>query len=318
MKIAAIIPTFNRRQELSDLLWMLGNMDMPEGCELDIITVVDGSTDGTIEMLTRDFPHVHSVKGTGNWWYTKSINQGFRYAERLHPDLILTLNDDIIVHDDYLQKLVEAYRKKDPDSIMGSISFTHDQPHRVTNSGVKDRNKLLDKAESYIPFLAHANPSTLTGTLETPVLPGRGMLIPWKIATQLNYFDENFAQYQSDFDFTLRAIKAGFSVYISWDAQVFSMLNKTNSGSSFLKSSWKTYFKNLFNPYSRSYLPNRSRYYWRHNYKLLWPVYMIKYLTLSAKNHISKNKFDATWPKNSSSFKNYFRATGNRSLTDSV
>src|SRR5688572_11601688 len=113
MKIAAIIPTFNRRQELSDLLWMLGNMDMPEKCELDIIAVVDGSTDGTIEMLTRDFPHVHIVKGTGNWWYTRSINEGFKYADRLRPDLILTLNDDIIVHDDYLLKLVAAYREKE-------------------------------------------------------------------------------------------------------------------------------------------------------------------------------------------------------------
>jgi GT2 family glycosyltransferase len=318
MKIAAIIPTFNRRKELSDLLWMLGSMDIPEECQLDIICVVDGSTDGTTEMLTRDFPHVHIVKGTGNWWYTRSINEGFKYAERLNPELVLTLNDDIILYADYLENIVAAYRKKSPDSVIGSISFTHDRPHLITNSGVKKRNKLLDKTESYIPFLASVEPSAVTGTFETPVLPGRGMLIPWTVATDLNFFDENFVQYQSDFDFTLRALKAGFPVYISWDAQVFSMIRKTNSGSSFLKTPWKTFLGNFFNRYSRSYIPNRSLYYWRHYYKLLWPLYMIKYLMLSVKHQVSKNKLDATCRKNSSSFRNYSQATGGRSLTDSV
>ena len=296
---------------------MLGNMNMPEGCDLDIISVVDGSTDGTIEMLARDFSHVHIINGNGNWWYTKSINEGFKYADRLHADLILTLNDDIILGVDYLQKIISAYREKEADSIIGSISFTHDLPHRITNSGVRKRNKFWDRTETYVPFLASVNPSELSGIHRTPVLPGRGMLIPWNVARHLNFFDENFAQYQSDFDFTLRAVKAGFPVYISWDAQVFSMLNKTNAGSSFLKASWKTYFKNLFNRYSRSYLPNRSRYYWRHNYKLLWLFYMIKYVAGSIRNHASKKKFDVTCQKNSSSFRNYFRATGDRSLTDS-
>ena len=73
MKIAAIIPTFNRKDYLKVLLSQLQNQNK-ERFTLEIIVVVDGSTDGTLEMLENEFPEVHIVKGTGDWWYTKSMN----------------------------------------------------------------------------------------------------------------------------------------------------------------------------------------------------------------------------------------------------
>jgi GT2 family glycosyltransferase len=298
---------------------MLGNMNIPKGYSLDVVVVVDGSTDGTWEMLEDQFPHVHKLYGNGAWWYTRSINEGMKYAAHLSPDLLLTLNDDIILPRDYLRHIVCAYLERNEACIIGSISFTHDLPYRVTNAGVKNWNRFLDRTESYFPFLAQEDPTELTGTFPTPVLPGRGMLIPWDIAKALDFFDERFVQYQSDFDFTLRAQRAGYKVFISWDAQVFSMLDKTNAGSSFLKSSWKTFLKNFISPYSRTYLPNRARYYWRHYIKVMWPLYMMKFIILSFKHHVYRKKVNTTsWQQNSSSFRNYFQATGDQSLTDSV
>ena len=133
-KIIAIIPTFNRYKELANLLLMLGNMNIPKGYGLDIVVVVDGSTDGTWESLDTDFPFAHKIYGNGTWWYTRSINEGMKYAEHLAPDLILTLNDDIILPRNYLVHIVNAYAEKREECIVGSISFTHDLPFRVTNS----------------------------------------------------------------------------------------------------------------------------------------------------------------------------------------
>jgi len=57
--ISLIIPTFNRKEMLADLLRSLAN----EKCE--IIVVDDKSTDGTAEVLKKQFPKVKYVLGDG-------------------------------------------------------------------------------------------------------------------------------------------------------------------------------------------------------------------------------------------------------------
>ena len=53
-RIAIVIPTFNRKKEICDLLDQLlvqkKNLEL-EGIQILIIVVVDGSTDGTLDVL---------------------------------------------------------------------------------------------------------------------------------------------------------------------------------------------------------------------------------------------------------------------------
>ena len=88
-----------------------------------IFVVVDGSSDGTYEMLNEEFSHVIIIKGNGNWWYTKSINKGIKETINYKCDYVLTLNDDIIFNSNYLEKLIEDQHKCGPESVMGSLSF---------------------------------------------------------------------------------------------------------------------------------------------------------------------------------------------------
>ena len=99
--LAIIIPTFNRKTYLSNLLNQINNLSHSD-FDLYIIVVVDESTDTTIAMLSSDFPQVHIVKGTGDWWYTRSINEGLAYIKNLNIDYVLTLNDDILLKNDFL------------------------------------------------------------------------------------------------------------------------------------------------------------------------------------------------------------------------
>ena len=112
----------------------------------------------------------------------------------------------------------------------------------------------------------------------TEVLPGRGTLIPTEVLKELNYFDGYFKQYLSDFDFCLRAKKIGHKIYISWDARVFSHIDKTSSSSSFTKFSLSNYLYSFVDPYSRNHILQRVRYLWRHRIKLLLPITLLIWL----------------------------------------
>ena len=286
--IVVIIPTFNRREYLRVLLSQLFNQNGDN--LLEIVVVVDGSNDGTYEMLEKDFLYIHVVKGTGDWWYTKSMNEGFRYAEKLKPDYVLTLNDDVEVGDNYIQQLLDGVDKVEKNSIIGSVSFTYEKPHRIFTSGVKNISPWLNKSIHYYRPFTVVEPEMLSGIHPTKVLPGRGMLMPYNILKELNYFDETFKQYSSDFDFCLRAAKAGYSSYISWNAKIYSHVSISSESSSFIRKSFFKFIEGFFNQYSRIYLPSNVKYIWRHSIKILCPISFLIFIIASFKAHYVNTK----------------------------
>ena len=269
-KIGIVFPTFNRKDFVSNLLSQIEEQKKTiEQFEFFIIVVVDGSTDGTVEMLKNEYPYVHIVLGDGTWWYTKSMNEGFKYAiKNLKPDYILTLNDDLELDKNYLKEMINGINKVKKNSIIGSLSLTIEKPPRVTFSGVNKINKYIGKSYTYYKFLEEVDPKELKGIHKSLLLPGRGMLIPASILKQLNYFDEKFPRYHSDGDFCLRAIKAGFDIYINWDVKLFGYHNMTSKSSSYKKQKFTEFLNSFFDSHSRNNILQNSIFFWRHFSKL--------------------------------------------------
>ena len=290
MKLTAIIPTHNRKYQLRHILQCLYQQDDIADVDLKIVVVNDGSSDGTSEMLEKKFPRVYQVKGDGNWWYTKSMNEGFRFAKDLKADYILTLNDDIVIQDNYLSSILDAVKQVPGKSIIGSITYTMSVPHKIVTSGVKRIIKWRRKLITYHPPFFEVKPIELSGVHKSFVLPGRGILIPSLALEELNGFDGKFAQYHSDFDFCLRAKKAGYNSFISWDSVIFSYVDKTASGSSFLKTTFKKFLGGFFNKHSRIYLLDNVRYTFRHGNKLLFPVTFIIFILATFKAYFFNKK----------------------------
>lgn len=276
IKILSVIPTHNRKDCLSEVLYDLSGQyfgDMVLECQ--IVVVADGSTDGTLEMLQKDFPEVTVVQGPGDWWYTRSINQGFTHALQYNPDLILALNDDIRLPPDYIKNIISAYKSIALDCIIGSVAISHSKPQRITFAGVKQIIWWRYKQKNYA--VNGQNPGDLPDIPVRPsvVLPGRGMLISARILKQLHFFDEQLPQYGSDDDFCLRASQLGFPVYISYKAKVFSKDELTAIGHPSRKASLPTFIASFFNKYSPRYLPKTYRMIIRHGNVFLFPLTMV-------------------------------------------
>ncbi|MCB0429128.1 MAG: glycosyltransferase family 2 protein [Flavobacteriales bacterium] len=295
--LTAVIPTFNRKRELSQLLGQLKAQQQPD-VRFNMVVVVDGSTDGTLEMLRDEYPEVHVVSGDGNWWFTRSINEGCRYAvEQLKSDIILTLNDDVQLPDHYLRDITKSYFDAGANVIMGSASFSVSTPRLITFSGFKSQNRLLLKYHKYVPPFTYMEPGELTGYVPSITLPTRGVVMPADVLKRLNYFDDKtFPQYNSDYDFVLRAARKGVKVFVSYDAYVLENMQLTSGGNPRLVKSFGAYLRNIFkNRYSSNYFFNQLNMSWRFGYKLLFPFYffvavaVIPYVYIKYK-HSSLNK----------------------------
>jgi len=250
IKIGAIIPTFNRKDSLKRCLQCLkAQVQGTTPWTLVVIAVVDGSKDGTLEMLEKEFPEVEIVQGDGSWWYTKSINEGVKRAQSLHCNFVLTLNDDLTFKPDYISVIFRDHLASGEDSVIGSVSLTSGEPRLITFSGVRQINFLL-KEYNYVPKFSSVREEEISGLKPSVVLSGRGILYPMEIFHRFGLYDEKLVQYSSETDYTYNASKNGFKVMISFNAKVYEDVKLTSSGAVYNNPTAKSLFKSFKNKYS--------------------------------------------------------------------
>lgn len=285
MKVVYVIPTFNRKNYLCTLLnqILIQNVD---DVSFEVIVVVDGSRDGTNEMLKTDFPTVKVVQGTGDWWFTKSLNEGCKQAIKLSPDYIITMNDDTEIENDYLKKLLAVKKSITADFLLGSISVSLSKPQYVTFSGVKKIIWWRMKRKYYMPSFSLYDRNKFQGVYKTESLMTRGLLIPTRILLAINFFDEDFVQYGSDEDFCLRAIKKGYHAFISWDAIVYENVHLTSKGTAYNNPSFKEFYSSIWNRYSVNSVYKHIKFYMRHGTPIFLPLYLIIIIIGSLKAQI--------------------------------
>lgn len=296
-RIAALIPTFNRVKSLQSCLQCLkeqvfsftqpkaqsipaspdpssppSSLPKAQGIPNPTVTlipivIVDGSTDGTLEMLEKEFPEAIIVRGDGNWWYTKCINEGIKTAIREKCDFVLTLNDDLSFPADYVSTLLRDYYSSGPGSVIGSVSLSKSLPRIITFSGVPAISFTL-KESNYIPKFSPISEETLSGLKTSIVLSGRGILYPINIFEQLGLYDNRLVQYSSETDFTYRASRSGIPVMISYNAVVYENVQMTSDGAVYNNPSLKTLYKSFKNDYSI----NSFRKTWYYSIKHRGPI----------------------------------------------
>ncbi len=103
--ISIVIPTFNSRRFIGPCLESMLDRDYQD---IEIIIVDNGSTDGTIKIIEKDYPRVILIKNKENLGACKAKNQGIEISG---GKWILTLDCDIILEENFLNKLIRYAEK---------------------------------------------------------------------------------------------------------------------------------------------------------------------------------------------------------------
>lgn len=120
-----VIPTFQRREVVCDAVRSLGGMDYKG--EVEIIVVVDGSTDGTAEALAEiPGPFPVRIIEQDNQGASGARNRGGAKAQ---GDVVLFLDDDMICDPDLIEQHAKMYRDG-ADAVIG-----HMPPHPKSAPG---------------------------------------------------------------------------------------------------------------------------------------------------------------------------------------
>jgi GT2 family glycosyltransferase len=220
-----VFPVHNRIESTKDFLTSLSKQSAQN---YKLVICDDGSTDGTGEYLSTHHPDVTVIQGTGQLWWTAGINKCVHHVleNSSDSDYILTLNNDILLPDNYIeQKLQRA--SEYPDAIIGTLCVYSDNKKIIETSGYvmgfeKCEGKRLTRP-------GEKRTEKHKGVVEVTHLPGKGVLLPVKVFKDIGLYDEvNLPQYHADTDLILRAHKAGYCVLVDFDSVIYSDVNANN------------------------------------------------------------------------------------------
>ncbi|MFK5938708.1 MAG: glycosyltransferase family 2 protein [Sulfurimonas sp.] len=236
--IYIITPVFNRKKFTRNYLIAL---DKQTNKDFKIIIVDDGSNDGTVEMIEKEFSDVVLLKERGNLWWAEATNIGVRYALEHDATYIMTLNDDTVPFEDYIENIYKGIIEK-PNALHGAFAI-----NILNNEPVFGGEILNWKTGKYEDVLSTIPKESQNGLKEVNVFPGRGLVIPAKVFKDIGYYDsKNFPQTVADLDFTCRAFTYGYKIFCNYDAKI-GMYTEESGGVALVKNrSWKNYYNHLF------------------------------------------------------------------------
>lgn len=206
LRVAVLAASFNRSASTLRCLRALQEASRA-ACppvEVRIYLTDDASPDGTREKVRSSFPEVQVIAGPGDLYWARGMRSSREAAGEDH-DLYLWLNDDVVLDPSALQALIETYSEVGPDAIVvGAISDP--TSGSITYSGVRRPSRTSMRFDLVSPGIQPTRCDTFNANV---------VLIPRKVDAALGGIDGSFSHAAADFDFGLRATRAGFSCWVA-------------------------------------------------------------------------------------------------------
>lgn len=216
--VSIVIVNFNQKQYSLDCL---KSLELVTYSNFETIFVDNGSVDGTMEAVEKEYPKTIRIQTGANLGFTGGNNVGF---EKASGKYILLLNNDTKVTPNFLDALVSSLEK---DKNLGIVQ---------SKILLMDDHKLLDSVASYqtiTGFLYHR------GYLEEDKgqydhfiysFSGKGAcLMVRREVTKLGLLDDSYFAYFEETDLCWRSWILGYKVGFEPGSIIFHKMGATSS-----------------------------------------------------------------------------------------
>ena len=226
MDVSVIIVNWNTKEILRDCLGSV--CEQAGDLDYEVIVVDNASTDGSVEMIRRDFERVVLIENARNNGFATANNQGMAVAKGRY---VLLLNSDTVVLDGAIAKTVSFADAHPRAGVTGCRVLNPDRTLQPTCFMFPSiLNMFLSSTYLYklFPRSRFFGRERMTwwdrsDVRQVDVVTGCFMLVRREAIDQVGVMDERFFMYAEETDWCYRFRKNGWEVMFTPTGQIIHL-----------------------------------------------------------------------------------------------
>jgi hypothetical protein len=263
MDLSIIVVNFNTKSLIKECLSSI--FKNTQNLKYEVIVVDNHSSDGSPEMVKKDFPQVKLIQNKENLGFAKANNQGLKVAEGKY---ISFLNSDTVVLSNAFETLVRILEKNSQIGLLGPLLLN--KKGKIQISARKRFPSLFSvfveyffPLEQFLIRTENLHPSDFgkkahLRNLKVAHLMGACLLTKKEILEKIRGFDERFFLFLEETDLAKKIKQAGYQIIYTPRAKIVhlgrSSIKKWPAASSYYINSLFKYFSK-YHQRQRQFLP---------------------------------------------------------------
>ena len=234
-KLAIVICNWNKKDYV---LKCVESVFASDSQDYDLIVVDNASTDGSAEAIAAGFGNsARLIVNSENRGGSGGFNTGIREALKNDYRYIYLLDNDVIIDDAALQKLVLYLDSHPQAAIAGSAIYSMDRPDELQESGAWvdwEGYSIKPRGKGWIAGAAPVGAASANIASNEAVIcdyvPACSMLVRAEAVRKVGLMDETNFIYWDDIEWAHRMSRAGYEIAVLPFSKVWHKMGASSSG----------------------------------------------------------------------------------------
>lgn len=214
------------------------------------LQVIIINNDKSLEFPTKNYKNfkLSVINNKENKGFSGGHNQGFEFSKKINSDYHVIMNNDVLVHKDLIENLLESYKGNEKIGILSpKIYFTKGHEFHRERYSEKEKGKVIWYAGGITDWKNLINKHRGVDEVDrgqfekdcaTDFATGACAMISKEVIEKVKGFDERYFLYYEDGDLNMRVRKYGYQPFFCAKGIIWH----NNAGSSSSGSELQDYY----------------------------------------------------------------------------